>query len=206
MIIMALTENAQNYVDELTPLVKKYAEIYGYSPNVVPAIVAQSCYETGYGDMSNDIPRVAHNYFGIKHGGLNYYTGMTYDTFTGKLIPSENLIITPENRSHLWRAYDTMEDGELEDEVVVCERAINVTVALLKKISIKYLNEPYKGNSLEIFGGKSSDQTIQNIMDRVASYVPSNHDPNLKKKKRLSLDAILAIAIFIILIAAAIFS
>ena len=101
---------------------------------------------------------------------------------------------------------DTMEDGELEDEVVVCERAINVTVALLKKISIKYLNEPYKGNSLEIFGGKSSDQTIQNIMDRVASYVPSNHDPNLKKKKRLSLDAILAIAIFIILIAAAIFS
>ena len=108
---MALTENAQNYVDELTPLVKKYAEIYGYSPNVVPAIVAQSCYETGYGDMSNDIPRVAHNYFGIKHGGLNYYTGMTYDTFTGKLIPSENLIITPENRSHLWRAYDTMEDG-----------------------------------------------------------------------------------------------
>ena len=108
---MTLTENAQNYVNELTPLVKKYAEIYGYSPEVVPAIVAQSCYETGYGDMSNDIPRVAHNYFGIKHGGLNYYTGMTYDSFTDKLIPSENLIITPENRSHLWRAYDTMEDG-----------------------------------------------------------------------------------------------
>ena len=106
----------------------------------------------------------------------------------------------------LFRSDDTMEEGELEDEVVVCERAINVTVELLKKISIKYLNEPYKGNSLEIFGGKSSDQTIQNIMDRVASYVPSNHDPNLKKKKRLSLDAILAIAIFIILIAAAIFS
>lgn len=108
---MTLTENAQNYVNELTPLVKKYAEIYGYSPDVVPAIVAQSCYETHYGDMSNDIPRVAHNYFGIKHGGLNYYTGMTYDSFTDKLIPSENLIITPENRSHLWRAYDTMEDG-----------------------------------------------------------------------------------------------
>lgn len=42
---MTLTENAQNYVNELTPLVKKYAEIYGYSPEVVPAIVAQSCYE-----------------------------------------------------------------------------------------------------------------------------------------------------------------
>ena len=26
---MTLTENAQNYVNELTPLVKKYAEIYG---------------------------------------------------------------------------------------------------------------------------------------------------------------------------------
>ena len=101
---------------------------------------------------------------------------------------------------------DTMEEGEMEDEVVVCERAINVTVALLKKVSLKYLNEPHKGNSLEIFGVKSSDQTIQNIMDRAASYVPSNHDPKLKKKKRLSLDAILAIAIFIILIAAAIFS
>lgn len=108
---MTLTENAQNYVNELTPLVKKYAEIYGYSPDVVPAIVAQSCYETHYGDMSNDIPRVAHNYFGIKHGGLNYYTGMTYDSFTDKLIPSENLIITPENRSHLWRAYNSMEES-----------------------------------------------------------------------------------------------
>ncbi|MCQ2182151.1 MAG: hypothetical protein MJY89_01940 [Bacteroidales bacterium] len=79
--------------------------------------------------------------------------------------------------------------SELEDEVVVCERAINVTVALLKKISIKYLNEPYKGNSLEIFGGKVSDQTIQNIMDIVASYFPADHDPSIKKKKRLSLDA-----------------
>ena len=108
---MTLTENAQNYVDELTPLVKKYAEIYGYSPDVVPAIVAQSCYETGYGDMSNDIPRVAHNYFGIRHGGKDYYTGMTYYDTTGNLVPTDSLIITPENRSHLWRAYDTMEDG-----------------------------------------------------------------------------------------------
>lgn len=53
MIIMALTENTQNYIDELTPLVKKYAKIYGYSPAIVPVIVAQSCYETGYRDMSN---------------------------------------------------------------------------------------------------------------------------------------------------------
>ena len=101
---------------------------------------------------------------------------------------------------------DTMEVGEMEDEVVICERAINVTVALLKKISIKYLNESYKGNSLEIFGGKVSDQTIQNIMDRVASYFPSEQDPNIKKKKRITVDLILAIAIFISLIAACIFN
>ena len=101
---------------------------------------------------------------------------------------------------------DTMEEGELEDEVVVCERAINVTVALLKKVSLKYLNEQYKGNSLEIFGGKASDQTIQNIMDRVASYFPSDHDPNVKKKHKWTADEIIVIVLAIIFIAAAIYN
>lgn len=108
---MALTEERKKYIEELTPLVAKYAKIYGYSPKVVPAIVAQSCYETGYGDKKANIPTIAHNYFGIRHGGINVYNGMTYYELENKLLPTEDIILKPENRKYYWRAYESMDEG-----------------------------------------------------------------------------------------------
>ena len=101
---------------------------------------------------------------------------------------------------------DTMQEGDMEDEVVECESAINATLDLLNKVSIKYLGETYKGNSKAIYGGKASDEAIKNIMDRVSSYFPEEHNTNAKKKHHWTIDEILAILLLIILFASAIFN
>ena len=49
---MATLEQRQKFIAEITPLVQKYADKYGYSQNVVPAIVAQACCESGYGNQA----------------------------------------------------------------------------------------------------------------------------------------------------------
>lgn len=121
----------------------------------------------------------------------------------------------------------TMAPDDMEDEVVVCERAIHVTIGYLKEISLRYLDEPFQGQSLAILGGKTSDDGIQRIMDRlesykhpskesneqikaamdrVASYFPSDQDPDKKKKHRWTADKIIVILLFIVFIAAAIYN
>ena len=106
---MATLEQRQKFIAEITPLVQKYADKYGYSQNVVPAIVAQACCESGYGNQANALPRIANNYFGIRHGSKLNFMGLAYDSRTGKVVPSEQINITVSNRGYYWRAYNSME-------------------------------------------------------------------------------------------------
>lgn len=97
---MATLEQRQKFIAEITPLVQKYADKYGYSQNVVPAIVAQACCESGYGNQANALPRIANNYFGIRHGSKLNFMGLAYDSRTGKVVPSEQINITVSNRGY----------------------------------------------------------------------------------------------------------
>ena len=108
---MATLEQRQKFIAEITPLVQKYADKYGYSQNVVPAIVAQACCESGYGNQVNALPRIANNYFGIRHGSKLNFMGLAYDSRTGKVVPSEQINITVSNRGYYWRAYNSMEES-----------------------------------------------------------------------------------------------
>lgn len=108
---MASLEQRQKFIAEITPLVQKYADKYGYSQNVVPAIVAQACCESGYGNQVNALPRIANNYFGIRHGSKLNFMGLAYDSRTGKVVPSEQINITVSNRGYYWRAYNSMEES-----------------------------------------------------------------------------------------------
>ena len=108
---MATLEQRQKFIAEITPLVQKYADKYGYSQNVVPAIVAQACCESGYGNQENALPRIANNYFGIRHGSKLNFMGLAYDSRTGKVVPSEQINITVSNRGYYWRAYNSMEES-----------------------------------------------------------------------------------------------
>lgn len=108
---MATLEQRQKFIAEITPLVQKYADKYGYSQNVVPAIVAQACCESGYGNQANALPRIANNYFGIRHGSKLNFMGLAYDSRTGKVVPSEQINITVSNRGYYWRAYNSMEES-----------------------------------------------------------------------------------------------
>lgn len=108
---MASLEQRQKFIAEITPLVQKYADKYGYSQNVVPAIIAQACCESGYGNQENALPRIANNYFGIRHGSKLNFMGLAYDSRTGKVVPSEQINITVSNRGYYWRAYNSMEES-----------------------------------------------------------------------------------------------
>ena len=102
-----------------------------------------------------------------------------------KQLPYESIGNIEEER---WEMPDeTMEEDDLEDEIVTCDRAIHTTIALLQKISLKYFNEPYQGNSMAIVGKKSSTDKYKWIMDRMDSYFP-NRD---KQKKKVQLKDVL---------------
>lgn len=106
---MATATERQQFVEQLMPIVQKYAKEYGYNESVCPAIVAQACMESGYG--TSNLAITANNFFGMKHGGKNVYSGKTYSTMDGKIYTTDQIIITTENRSSYWRAYDSMEEG-----------------------------------------------------------------------------------------------
>ena len=106
---MATATERQQFVEQLMPIVQKYAKEYGYNKSICPAIVAQACMESGYG--TSNLAITANNFFGMKHGGKNVYSGKTYSTMDGKIYTTDHIIITTENRSSYWRAYDSMEEG-----------------------------------------------------------------------------------------------
>ncbi len=97
----------QNFIGEITPIVQKYAEEYGYSQEVVPAIVAQACLESGYG--TSNIASKANNFFGIKHGDKTYYNGMAYDSVSGQTYKTDEISIYPDSK--YWRSYSSMDDS-----------------------------------------------------------------------------------------------
>ena len=87
---MMSDEQKQTFIEKITPIVQKCADEYGYNQEVVPAIVAQACYESNYGNSA--LSTSGNNYFGIKYG--DYYNGP-------EVHYNENS----------WRAYDSLEDG-----------------------------------------------------------------------------------------------
>ena len=98
---MATNEQAKAFIQQIAPLIQKYAKQYGYK--VASPIIAQACCETAYG--LSKLSANYHNYFGLKCGSswkgasVNMKTGEEYTVGTYTTINAN------------FRAYANMEEG-----------------------------------------------------------------------------------------------
>ena len=73
-----MTNEQITFINQIRPVVEKYAKQYGYNINVVDAIVGQACLESAYG--KSELSAKYHNYFGMKCG--SYWKGKSVNMIT----------------------------------------------------------------------------------------------------------------------------
>ena len=91
------------FINQIRPVVEKYAKKYGYNVNVVDAIVGQACLESNYG--KSELSAKYHNYFGMKCGGS--WKGASVNMTTKEEYTVGTLTTIKDN----FRAYESMEAG-----------------------------------------------------------------------------------------------
>ncbi len=89
------------FIEEIAPVVQKYAKQYGYK--FPSAIIAQACVESNYGKST--LSEKYHNYFGMKCG--TKWTGKSVNMQTKEEYQQGTLTDISAN----FRVYDSMDDG-----------------------------------------------------------------------------------------------
>lgn len=98
---MATDSQRNSFVNQIAPLIQKYALEYGYK--VASAIIAQACCESNYGLSS--LAYKYHNYFGMKCG--SGWTGASINMRTNEEYTKGTLTSIRDN----FRVYTSMEEG-----------------------------------------------------------------------------------------------
>jgi len=106
-------ENIEKYVEKILPIITKVVEERGYQEEIIPAIIAQSSYETS-GGTSNLVLK-GHNLFGIRIYSRNEWKGGSYNSVTGEVSSTTPAIQRWDqpnsNANYIWRAYEDDEAG-----------------------------------------------------------------------------------------------
>ena len=100
-LIMATATQIKKFIDEIAPIIQKYAKLYGYK--VASPIIAQACIESAYGTSS--LGYKYHNYFGMKCGSS--WTGRSVNLSTKEEYKAGTLTSIKAN----FRVYDSMDAG-----------------------------------------------------------------------------------------------
>lgn len=95
------TYQVKKFIDEIAPIIQKYAKLYGYK--VASPIIAQACIESAYGTSS--LGYKYHNYFGMKCGSS--WTGRSVNLSTKEEYKAGTLTSIKAN----FRVYDSMDAG-----------------------------------------------------------------------------------------------
>lgn len=98
---MATATQIKKFIDEIAPIIQKYAKLYGYK--VASPIIAQACIESAYGTSS--LGYKYHNYFGMKCGSS--WTGRSVNLSTKEEYKAGTLTSIKAN----FRVYDSMDSG-----------------------------------------------------------------------------------------------
>lgn len=98
---MATATQIKKFIDEIAPIIQKYAKLYGYK--VASPIIAQACIESAYGTSS--LGYKYHNYFGMKCGSS--WTGRSVNLSTKEEYKAGTLTSIKAN----FRVYDSMDAG-----------------------------------------------------------------------------------------------
>lgn len=98
---MATATQIKKFIDEIAPIIQKYAKLYGYK--VASPIIAQACIESAYGTSS--LGYKYHNYFGMKCGSS--WKGRSVNLSTKEEYKAGTLTSIKAN----FRVYDSMDAG-----------------------------------------------------------------------------------------------
>lgn len=164
---MASSAEKQAFIQEITPIVAKYTAEYGYNQEVIPAIVAQACLESGYG--TSNIANVANNYFGIKHGSKEYYTGLAYDAPNNRICRSEDISIYGD--SNIWRVYDNL-DGSVKGYFEFLDQD-NLKEYYSEKLKPCNTAEEYAQKIAQ--GGYCASSTSDTYVNKIQSIINENN-------------------------------
>lgn len=107
---MASKQQIDSFINQIGPLVQKYAQLRGYT--IASTVIAQACLESAYGtmlpqykDSATGQLRSSHNYFGMKCGSV--WKGPSVNARTQE----EYTVGTLTNITANFRVYDSMESG-----------------------------------------------------------------------------------------------
>lgn len=117
---MATATQIKKFIDEIAPIIQKYAKLYGYK--VASPIIAQACIESAYGTSS--LGYKYHNYFGMKCGSS--WTGRSVNLSTKEEYKAGTLTSIKAN----FRVYDSMDAGvKGYFEFISAKRYLNLKTA-----------------------------------------------------------------------------
>lgn len=101
---MATATQIKKFIDEIAPIIQKYAKLYGYK--VASPIIAQACIESAYGTSS--LGYKYHNYFGMKCGSS--WTGRSVNLSTKEEYKAGTVTSLVSIKAN-FRVYDSMDAG-----------------------------------------------------------------------------------------------
>lgn len=99
-MIMASAAQVKKFIEQIAPLIQKYAKANGYK--IASTVIAQACCESAYGTCALS---PYHNYFGLKCGSA--WKGKSVNMKTKEEYTVGTLTTIKDN----FRVYDSMEEG-----------------------------------------------------------------------------------------------
>lgn len=100
-----MTQAQQSFIEQIAPLLQRYAVLNGYHIEVVPAMIAQACLESFYNGGLSSLAAKYHNYWGMKCG--TSWTGKSVNMSTKEEYTTGTLTSIRDN----FRVYANMEEG-----------------------------------------------------------------------------------------------
>lgn len=160
---MATAKQVKEFIEEIAPIIQKYAKKYGYK--VCSPIIAQACLESAYGTSS--LAYKYHNYFGLKCG--SYWKGKSVNLQTKEEYTAGTLTTIRDN----FRAYDSMDAGvKGYFEFIATTRYKNLKTATTPK---QYLE------LIKADGYATSSTYVNNNMSLVSKYNLTKYDKEEKE-------------------------
>ena len=145
------------FINQIRPVVEKYAKKYGYNANVVDAIVGQACLESNYG--KSELSAKYHNYFGMKCG--SYWKGKSVNMRTHEEYNVGVISVINDN----FRVYDNMDAGV---------RGYFDFISTSRYQNLKSTTTPAEYlNTIKFDGYATSSSYVDNVM-KVVNSLPKN--------------------------------
>ena len=152
-----MTNEQINFINQIRPLIEKYASQYGYNANVIDAIVGQACLESAYG--KSELSAKYHNYFGMKCG--SYWKGKSVNMRTHEEFNAGVISVINDN----FRVYENMDDGV---------RGYFDFISTSRYQNLKSTTTPEEYlNTIKLDGYATASSYVNNVM-KVVNSLPKN--------------------------------